>query len=371
MKKAADLHREAMSLADEAFVAKTKGESDRASSLLLRAFQKEREAASLLESDLTLEPTRSVLYRSAASLAIECEKPREAERLVAFALSGDPPDEIADELRDLLEQVQFHRHLELRGLALEPFELQLSLTGNVIGSNLALSDEFGQRVTNLRTALRRTAERKMEYPYREAGRSKLEKDFEVYVSTPRPGSFAISFRIGRTAQLSIPGMDVRRAVIDEVVECFNLFEQAQSEELKRRIPDPSYFRSFVGLARRIAPDGEKIQTVGFTTIREGEERRVVMKTPRDEIPSAVVTEPPETTPGKRVQVRGTLRFADARSEAKQVIRLVDEKGKSHKIEVRPGMMSDIVRPMWDYEVRVSGTKIRGGILLDTIDPIED
>jgi len=29
------------------------------------------------------------------------------ERLIAAALSGDPPDEIAEELRDLLEQVYF------------------------------------------------------------------------------------------------------------------------------------------------------------------------------------------------------------------------------------------------------------------------
>jgi hypothetical protein len=34
---------------------------------------------------------------------------REAERLIAVALSGDPPDEIAEELRDLLEQVYFDR----------------------------------------------------------------------------------------------------------------------------------------------------------------------------------------------------------------------------------------------------------------------
>ena len=50
---------------------------------------------------------RSVLHRSAASLALECGALREAERLIAAALSGDPPDEIAEELRDLLEQVYF------------------------------------------------------------------------------------------------------------------------------------------------------------------------------------------------------------------------------------------------------------------------
>jgi hypothetical protein len=54
-----------------------------------------------------LEPTRSVLHRSAPTLALECGALRDAERLIAVALSGDPPAEIAEELRDLLEQVYF------------------------------------------------------------------------------------------------------------------------------------------------------------------------------------------------------------------------------------------------------------------------
>jgi hypothetical protein len=40
--------------------------------------------------------------RIAAVLAIECNELRDAERLIGRALSGNPPDDIADELRDLL-----------------------------------------------------------------------------------------------------------------------------------------------------------------------------------------------------------------------------------------------------------------------------
>jgi hypothetical protein len=43
-----------------------------------------------------------VLHRSAASLAVECFQLREAERLIGRALAGNPPPDIADELRDLL-----------------------------------------------------------------------------------------------------------------------------------------------------------------------------------------------------------------------------------------------------------------------------
>ena len=101
------LHHEAMNLVDRAAQFRREGKEEAAREQLRQAFDRERRAAELTEPDLKLEPTRSVLHRSAASLALECGQLREAERLIAAALSGDPPDEIAEELRDLLGQVYF------------------------------------------------------------------------------------------------------------------------------------------------------------------------------------------------------------------------------------------------------------------------
>ncbi len=61
-------------------------------------------AADLLRQEYQLEPTRSILYRSAASLALRCENYQEAERLTRNGLAGNPPEEIASELRDLLQE---------------------------------------------------------------------------------------------------------------------------------------------------------------------------------------------------------------------------------------------------------------------------
>jgi superfamily II DNA or RNA helicase len=105
VREAAALHREAMELAEEAVVERLHGNAERAVTLLRHALERERAAASLVEADRTLEPTRSVLHRSAASLALECGELREAERLVTIALSGTPPDDIAEELRQLLRSV--------------------------------------------------------------------------------------------------------------------------------------------------------------------------------------------------------------------------------------------------------------------------
>jgi hypothetical protein len=104
-----DFHRKAMDLAEMAFTAKVGGDLHRASELFRQAFENECKAAELVASDITAEPTRSVLHRSAASLAVDCGEFREAERLVAIALAGNPPDEIANELRDLLEQINLQR----------------------------------------------------------------------------------------------------------------------------------------------------------------------------------------------------------------------------------------------------------------------
>jgi hypothetical protein len=96
--------------------ARLKRDNAQSRDLFRLAFERESEAAALVAGDLAMEPTRSILHRSAAALALECGEYRSAERLIATALAGDPPEEIAEELRDLLEQVNFCRHLQLRGL---------------------------------------------------------------------------------------------------------------------------------------------------------------------------------------------------------------------------------------------------------------
>ena len=106
MKSAIDeLHEKAMELADEAYYAKKNKDLDKARAKYLSAFEYEKSAAMLLVNDYTQEPTRSVLFRSAACLLLNLPFPteiefRQAEKMVAYGLSGNPPEEIAEELRE-------------------------------------------------------------------------------------------------------------------------------------------------------------------------------------------------------------------------------------------------------------------------------
>ena len=102
-------HHQAMECYDKAMHAKRQEDQSRDLEWLRQAYMLEKEAAQLIAGEFDLEPSRSVLYRSAASLAIQCGETREAERLLAAGLAGFPQEEIADELRDLLEQIYAKR----------------------------------------------------------------------------------------------------------------------------------------------------------------------------------------------------------------------------------------------------------------------
>ncbi len=124
MSQIQEFHQQAMDLAEMAQVAKLRGDFASASQLSRQAFEKEQSAAELIASDIEAEPTRSVLHRSAATLAIECDEIQAAERLIAIALSGNPPQEIAEELKDLFVQINIHKYFARRGVAFDEAKFQ-------------------------------------------------------------------------------------------------------------------------------------------------------------------------------------------------------------------------------------------------------
>lgn len=368
MNDASNFHRAAMEAAEKAELARLAGDFHAADEGFRNAYEREAKAAALVANSYELEPTRSVLLRSAASLALECKEIREAERLVTQALSGYPPEEIAAELRDLLEQVYFARHLELREVTLQPNEFQLSIAGPAVGFGIASTSDFIDRLNRVESMLYRTAERKTGRPFRERGRIKgrFREALQMYISVPRAASFAVSIRFGTSSQLSLPGMDSSVEVINEILDCLELFNQQKVEPLQQRIADQAYYRNFIELARKIAPDGKEIVTVGLTSLTPGRERRVALSSPREGTDpfKSVITRDEHA---ERKTIRGTLKYADHRKEEAPEIRLIDEEGKSHRVQVPAGMMTDIVRPLWEYEVIVSGVCQRGVILLESID----
>lgn len=108
-----DLHDRAMQLAGQAFHAKLHDDLSNARDLFRQAYALEAEAATATPT--TEEPTRSVLHRSAAALALDAGLLTEAEQMAQAGLAGQPPDDIAEELRGLLAQVLAARDGEIQG----------------------------------------------------------------------------------------------------------------------------------------------------------------------------------------------------------------------------------------------------------------
>lgn len=100
-----DIHNKAMDLAFFGDREMNAGNEQKAKELYHEAFEAEREAAFTAQDNGTPEPGLSILFRSAASLALQCKEYREAERIIAHALAGNPTNEIAAELRELLLDV--------------------------------------------------------------------------------------------------------------------------------------------------------------------------------------------------------------------------------------------------------------------------
>jgi hypothetical protein len=105
MSDARTLHRMAMAKADEAMAARRMDRLSDANTLYREAFQLESQAAMDLIDDIAEEPTRSVLFRSAATLAVNGGLYASAAYLIGCALEGNPPAEIREELCELLESL--------------------------------------------------------------------------------------------------------------------------------------------------------------------------------------------------------------------------------------------------------------------------
>ena len=98
-----ELHNKAMELFDASFLARRKGDESQTRRFLAEALKAEAAAADSVANDHSLEPTRSVLHRSAASMALQLHDAKTAMRYTQNGLAGHPPEEIKRELSAIYE----------------------------------------------------------------------------------------------------------------------------------------------------------------------------------------------------------------------------------------------------------------------------
>lgn len=387
-----DLHPKAMDLAESAFLYRNKGEMETAKGLFLEALALEQQAASLLPAISESEPSRSVLYRSAASLAFNACDYDTADRLVAYGLSGFPPPEVKAELKNLYDEINFMRHLEAKGIELTDDRWLMSLYGNATSYGRTLVDQLMLRMGMVTVIFYRTVERLLGQAYRLSGGvdRDIKENYGVYVNAFHPRSFAVEFQLGRPdPQLTLfpeSGKHKRvepAIVIDEVMSCFEILEGTEPQRLKERFADEDYYANFVALAKQIAPDGDAIKLVGFNHIVNGREKPVALRKSREELKTTIEPaelEQPERKPILPVTLEGILTYANTPRSKKRVSKkgstgkygtvklTVPETGATHRIQVPIALMKDVVQPYYEELVTVKGFEKAGRFYLDEVLP---
>jgi hypothetical protein len=105
MSKINQLHEQAMDMAEKAFLAQQKGDKIMFIRLSKEAFLLEKAAAMLLKDKPEIEPSRSILFKSAAFLAYDAQEYQACRDMITYTLLGKPDAIIKAEMKSLFLEV--------------------------------------------------------------------------------------------------------------------------------------------------------------------------------------------------------------------------------------------------------------------------
>ena len=360
-----DLHNQAMDCAGRAYIARMRGDEQEAQRLFTEAYEKEVAGIEALEEDERAEPWHSVLHRSAAWLALDCNRPREAEKVAAKALAGEPHPEIAVELRDVLEVALSRRRFSERADALAAGEMEMVLAGDEVGYGFVDASEVLTRVGNSTKLVQRIVQRFADKPYKPGRLEKVVSNYGLRMSVPKAGSFAVNLQVATPSEDS-EALDVNpEDVVDEFIDLMGLLNENAIGRIEKRIGDTGYFSNFLHLGKSIMPDGVRVTQVGFSAGKaSGPQRSTVLIRPAYEIPTFGELEIENLS--IEVEIKGRLLYANALSGKK--IKVLDGEGKTHTLVVPARGILDIGK-LWNSLVRVTGVYEGRNLILENIEPL--
>jgi hypothetical protein len=222
------------------------------------------------------------------------------------------------------------------------------MRGKSVGLGTIFYDEFLRRIRATRTIIERTVQRIMGATYQRYGQvPKVYRPFIPVLSTAEQHSFAITIKLGVAKNESFPLFVNASQVIDEVLSDIELVNNSEEHKLREKIQQTDYYQNFLAMTREIAPDGDKINFVGFTSARKAVS--LTRKRMEIEIPPEVQKSDIERT---QIRVEGVLDYATARKQS-EAIGLTTEEGDEYNIIVQDGL-DDLVRSYFRQKVIVTG-----------------
>jgi hypothetical protein len=205
--------------------------------------------------------------------------------------------------------------------------------------------------------LLRTAEWKAHEPFRKKGRSRLAGQYELRELPAKVGSFALRF------VLIAPGeqlLDAGRQTPHEVITTFFQLAQAAAESperLRELVHEPDYADVFTRLFKELAPRGQLVGDVSFSSPIWPRAVQLVARTHAGlarslrSIPAPGAAEVPH-------EVQGTLRNIKLQGDDPTIGIETDE--EFVLLRIKKGVHDDTVGALLNRQVRVTGRRIVSG-----------
>lgn len=303
-------HYQAMEFVDSGRRARKIGEHDKARAFYAQALEFERQAA----DEAKTQPSKAILYRSAAWIALEAEDPAESERLAACGLMAhDVPEKRKQELRAVAEEARMRLYTPMAPPSAVAAIL-IHMEGPAIAYGMAPPRIVETRKEALLNIVLRTAEREKGLSFRKGGKSSMEAYLQPVISQ-QAASVCVQIALMGGIQPDLWLQHER--IVQQVQRCLAYVCNNNEIALADAIRDTVYRNDFKASATRLTPDGEQVSAVDVITSIRGDSQAPVRF--REKIKYQ-----PSPSDSSHTIVTGTLRAVDeTKGKHKDSIKLVE------------------------------------------------
>ena len=344
-------HAESEARAIEAKIALAAKDESRAADLYRRAAELEQKALGLLESNKTR--TRGITAVSAVALWYKANEYTAAECLAYGLLAdGGMPDFARDQLRNLVQAIWTEHTKREAGVAFLPGQVSVSVKGGEVVTGGAPLDLIVDKVQSIQSIFYRTIEYLMGVAHRKHGppSKDLQDACRPWLFQSVPGSYQFSVAIQKPMQADFFKAEVEPSrIAQHFLEIVSASAGENIEELRSVVTDEEYRRTFLKLARNLAPTGKKFEKIEF---RSAEDSRPISLDPESRTYiNHNLRQSQEATLEQVVnrELKGTLRAVHLDKNWLEVV----SGGKTFHVEGLQDTVDDVIGPMVNRQVIVS------------------
>ena len=314
-----EYHQESEQLASEAEIAAHRGNIIQAREIYLKAAQAEEKAIGELESDKPR--TYGITAVSAASLYFKAAEWQVARNLAHRYLgSGQLPKFAYLQLEELLDTIKT-QHI---GVDLDAAHILISIMGGEMALGGGPLDLIVAKEQSIKSLVFRTIEHLLNIPHRKRGEpsKEIRESYKPWVFQAAPGSYRFAVLLQETKQLNRLNANDMSAkhIIDTSFGILQACVESPQNELIGMVPDESYRKTFLEIARDLAPSAKEKRFIRIDiTAGNGDNSVVLVHETREAINSVIKENALRIPDEKETKIRGVLRALHLDSDWIEVV----------------------------------------------------